>query len=348
MWKRSDLLVNYLHNKKILLLMAFVVSALVSQISGQINSYYLQVLIFIGINIILAVSLNLINGYTGQFSLGHAGFMAIGAYASAYLSTEKGAGFVKVLGGVNFFSTTILFVLALIIGGLAAAVAGLLVGVPSLRLKGDYLAIVTLGFGEIIRVIIQNTDAVGASRGFGGISSYTTLFWTYSLAALTIYVVVSLIDSTYGRGFLTVRDDEIAAEAMGINTTRYKVVAFVLGAFIAGVAGGLYAHTTTYINPSGFDFQLSIQIVIMVILGGMGSTAGVTFAAILLTVLLEYLRTVSKYEFLPETVRRLAENRMIIFSLVLIALMLLRPQGLFGSRRFVLAGRTSRALPKAA
>ena len=288
----------------------------------------------------------MINGYAGQFSLGHAGFMAIGAYVAAYVSTEKGGAILRLLGGANVFSTAALFLGVLILGGLAAAVAGLVVGVPSLRLKGDYLAIVTLGFGEIIRVIIQNTDAVGASRGYGGIASYTTLFWTYAAAALTIYVVVSLIDSTYGRGFLTVRDDEIAAEAMGIDTTRYKVVAFVLGAFIAGIAGGLYAHTTTYINPSGFDFQLSIQIVIMVILGGMGSTAGVTFAAVLLTVLLEYLRAVSKYQFLPDIVRRITENRMIIFSLVLIALMLLRPQGLFGGRRVRPGGRAGAQPPQ--
>ncbi len=322
---------NYRHTKKFVLLAAIIASAVLSQFSGAINSYYLQVVIFIGINIILAVSLNLINGYTGQFSLGHGGFMALGAYVSAYLSTEQSAGFLQVLGGANFFSVTLLFIGVLLLGGLAAAIAGLIVGVPSLRLKGDYLAIVTLGFGEIIRVLIQNTDAVGGPRGYSGIANYTTLFWTYSIAALTIYVVVSLIDSTYGRGFLTVRDDEIAAEAVGINTTRYKVIAFVLGAFLAGVAGGLYAHTTTYINPSGFDFQLSIQIVIMVILGGMGSTVGVAFAAVLLTVLLEYLRFVSGYEWLPDLVRRIAQNRMIIFSLVLIALMLLRPQGLFGA-----------------
>jgi branched-chain amino acid transport system permease protein len=206
----------------------------------------------------------------------------------------------------------------------------LIVGVPSLRLKGDYLAIVTLGFGEIIRVLIQNTDKVGGPRGYSGIAGYTTVFWTYAVSAITIYVVVSLIDSTYGRGFLTVRDDEVAAESIGINTTRYKVTAFVLGAFFAGVAGGLYAHSTTYINPSGFDFQRSIEIVIMVILGGMGSTAGVAFAAVVLTLLLEYLRFVSGYEWLPEILRRIAANRMIIYSLVLIALMLLRPQGLFG------------------
>jgi branched-chain amino acid transport system permease protein len=321
---------NYRHIKKFALLGAIILSGLVSHYSGAINSYYLQVVIFIGINITLAVSLNLINGYTGQFSLGHAGFMAIGAYVAAYLSTEHSAGLFSALGGTNAFSLSVLFIGVLLAGGLAAAVAGLIVGVPSLRLKGDYLAIVTLGFGEIIRVLIQNTDAVGGPRGYSGIAGYTTLFWTFSIAAVTIYVVVSLIDSTYGRGFLTVRDDEIAAEAIGINTTRYKVTAFVLGAFFAGVAGGLYAHSTTYINPSGFDFQRSIEIVIMVILGGMGSTAGVVFAAILLTLLLEYLRFVSGYQWLPEVLRRIAANRMIIYSLVLIALMLLRPQGLFG------------------
>lgn len=321
---------NYRHIKKFALLGAIILSAIASHFSGAFNSFWLQIVIFIGINITLAVSLNLINGYTGQFSLGHAGFMAIGAYVAAYLSTERSAGLFTALGGANTFSISVLFVGVLIAGGLAAAVAGLIVGVPSLRLKGDYLAIVTLGFSEIIRVLIQNTNAVGGPRGYSGIAGYTTLFWTYSIAAITIYVVVSLIDSTYGRGFLTVRDDEVAAEAVGINTTRYKVTAFVLGAFFAGVAGGLYAHSTTYINPSGFDFQRSIEIVVMVILGGMGSTAGVALAAIVLTLLLEYLRFVSGYEWLPDIVRRIAANRMIIYSLVLIALMLLRPQGLFG------------------
>lgn len=321
---------KYRHTKKYALLAAIVLALIASHFGGHLNSYYLQVLIFIGINVTLAVSLNLINGYTGQFSLGHAGFMAIGAYVSAYLSTEHSAGFFQALGGANLWSIALLFAGVLLAGGVAAALAGLLVGIPSLRLKGDYLAIVTLGFGEIIRVLIQNTDAVGGPRGYSGIAGYTNLFWTYGFAALTIYLVVSLIDSTYGRGFLTVRDDEIAAEAVGVSTTRYKVIAFVVGAFFAGVAGGLYAHSTTYINPSGFDFQRSIEIVIMVILGGMGSTAGVTFAAILLTLLLEYLRFVSGYQWLPELVRRIAANRMIIYSLILIALMLLRPQGLFG------------------
>jgi len=334
---------KYRHIKKFVLLAAIILSAVASHFSGHLNSYYLQVIVFVGINITLAVGLNLINGYTGQFSLGHAGFMAIGAYLSAYLSTEHSTAFFHALG-TNSFSISLLFVGVLLAGGIAAALAGLIVGVPSLRLKGDYLAIVTLGFGEIIRVLIQNTDAVGGPRGYSGIAGYTTLFWTYSVAAITIYVVVSMVDSTYGRGFLTVRDDEVAAEAVGINTTRYKVTAFVLGAFFAGVAGGLYAHSTTYINPTGFDFQRSIEIVIMVILGGMGSTIGVTFAAILLTLLLEYLRFVSGYQWLPEIMRRIAANRVIIYSLVLIALMLLRPQGLFGRlpRRGVPAGSSTK------
>lgn len=332
---------KFIDYKKLGLVAGILLSILASQCSGAMNSYYLQVLIFIGINVILATSLNLIMGYTGQFSLGHGGFMAIGAYTSAYLSTEHSTGFLALFGGTNSVSIFFLFLGVLLAGGLAAAVAGFIVGVPSLRLKGDYLAIVTLGFGEIIRVIIQNTNAVGASRGYGGIASYTTLFWTYSAVTITIYCIVSMIDSTYGRGFLTVRDDEIAAEAIGIPTTRYKVIAFIISAFFAGIAGGLYAHTTTYLNPSGFDFQLSIQIVVMVILGGLGNTSGVAFAAVLLTVLLEYLRFAADYEFLPNMVREIAKNRMIIFSLVLIFLMLLRPQGLFGSRRAVGSARRS-------
>ncbi len=349
---------KYLRSKKTFLLAAVAVSAVASLLSGHFNSYYVQVLLFVGINVILAVSLNLINGYTGQFSLGHAGFMAVGAYAAslvtlaAHLSTpnapglELGKGWQPLIHAVQILPFWLQFLVALLAGGLMAALAGFIVGVPSLRLKGDYLAIVTLGFNQIIVVLLQNMDFLGGARGLGNITGYNTLFWTFGLMALTIYAVVSLIDSTYGRGFLTVRDDEIAAEAMGINTTRYKVVAFVLGSFLAGVAGGLYAHTTTYINPSGFDFQLSIQIVVMVILGGMGSTVGVAFAAVLLTILLEYLRFVAGYEFLPGWMREIARNRMIIFSLALIALMLLRPQGLFGGLR-AFGGGATRKVPRA-
>jgi branched-chain amino acid transport system permease protein len=181
--------------------------------------------------------------------------------------------------------------------------------------------------------MIQNIDAVGGPRGMAGIPGYTNLFWTFAIAAITIYAISSLVDSTYGRGFLTVRDDEIAASAMGVNTTRYKVVAFVVGAFFAGVAGGLYAHSTQYLTPEGFTFQKTVEIVIIVILGGMGNNFGVTVAAVLLTVLLEALRSVSDFTWLPQFLRDLTKNRMILFSLILIALMLLRPQGLFGGLR---------------
>ncbi|MEO6871313.1 MAG: branched-chain amino acid ABC transporter permease [Chthoniobacterales bacterium] len=301
---------------KFALLGAILVSLLVSQFI-HLDPYFSIVVVNIGINIILAVSLNLVNGYTGQFSLGHAGFMAIGAYTSAAITSFGGPRWFDWLGGINAFTTSTLFVVALIVGGLAAALAGLVIGVPSLRLKGDYLAIATLGFGEIIRVIIQNTDAMGGSRGFSVSGIYTTIFWTYSVAAITIYVVVNLVHSAYGRGFLTVRDDEIAAEAIGVNTTKYKVVAFVLASFFAGIAGGLYAHFIGYLTPEGFGFMKSIEIIVMVILGGMGNTVGVIFAAILLTILPEVLRPVQQY-------------RMVIYSLMLIILMLTRPQGLFG------------------
>ncbi len=295
---------------RISLLVAIIASFVISHFSSQIDDYVLNILVMIGINIILAVSLNLVNGHTGQFSLGHAGFMAVGAYTSSTitLALKSNTGPAASQG---------IFLLALVSGGAVAAIAGLIVGVPSLRLRGDYLAIVTLGFGEIIRVIIQNTDALGGPRGLGGIPQYANFFWTFALAAVTIYVIASLVDSTYGRGFLAVRDDEVAAEAMGINTTKYKVIAFVLGAFFAGIAGGLYAHYITYITPEGFNFLKSVDVVVMVILGGMGSTLGVTLAAILLTVLNEFLRNFEQY-------------RMIVFALLLIIMMIARPQGLIG------------------
>lgn len=294
------------------LLVALAAAFAVSYFSKQFNRYYLGIAIDVGINIILAVSLNLINGHTGQFSLGHAGFMAVGGYAAAkfslVFSPQVGASLHPVL-----------FVVALILGGLMAALVGLAVGVPSLRLRGDYLAIVTLGFGEIIRVVFQNMESVGAASGLKGIPNYTNLFWAMAGAAITVYVVGCLVHSTYGRGFIAVHDDEVAASAMGINPVRYKVTAFVVGAFFAGVAGGLYAHHKQFLSPTGFDFMKSIDIVVMVILGGMGRTAGVICAAILLTLL-------------PELLRGFADYRMIIYSLLIIGLMMARPQGLFTFR----------------
>jgi branched-chain amino acid transport system permease protein len=310
---------------RLILLGILIVCGAASPAIAGMNPYFYDVLRSIGINIILAASLNLVNGYTGQFSLGHAGFMAVGAYATSWVSLTYGYAL-----GASGPATQAMFLAALIGGGVAAAIAGLLVGVPSLRLKGDYLAIVTLGFGEIIRVIFQNAEPLGGSRGLGGMPPHSNFFWTFAFAAITVYVVVNLVNSTYGRGFLAVRDDEIAAEAMGINTTKYKVLAFVLGAFFAGIAGGLYAHFKQFIHPEAFNFLKSIDVVVMVILGGMGNTTGVVVAAVLLTILPEFLRAVSRYEWLPDWFQKVAENRMILYSLLLIILMLTRPQGLFG------------------
>ncbi len=299
------------------LLAALAAAGIIARFSGLIDPYYLDVLTIVGINIILAVSLNLVNGYTGQFSLGHAGFMSVGAYLSAAASLFLGP---TLLGShPSAIMEGLFFLGALLAGGAAAAAAGLIVGIPSLRLRGDYLAIVTLAFGEIIRVVFQNIDALGGALGLNGIPPYTSIFWVLAFAALTVFVVTCLVNSTYGRGFLAVRDDEIAAAAVGLNPTRYKIVAFVVGAFFAGIAGGLYGHFRLTITPGGFDFTKSIEIVVMVILGGMGNTPGVILAAILLTLLPEFLRPVAEY-------------RMIIYSLLLIILMIIRPQGLFKLR----------------
>ena len=298
-----------LKDPRLLLLIAIVAAVITGLGADQMNLYYRGVIIDIGIAIILAVSLNLINGHTGQFSLGHAGFMSVGAYVSAMitLAAQKSMG-AEVLAWM--------FLPALLVGGLVAALAGLLVGIPSLRLRGDYLAIVTLSFGEIIRVIFQNVEAAGGASGLSGIPRMTGLTWTFILAAIAVYVVGCLVNSTYGRGFIAVHDDEVAASSMGLNPTRYKVTAFVIGAFFAGIAGGLFAHHKTTINPQVFDFMKSFDVVVMVILGGMGRTGGVILAAIILTLAPEFLRPVADY-------------RMIIYALLIIFLMIARPQGLF-------------------
>jgi branched-chain amino acid transport system permease protein len=268
--------------------------------------------------------------------------MAIGAYTSAFISTYSAPLLIPLLT-LGVIGKSIWFIFVLISGGLAASVMGIIVGVPSLRLKGDYLAISTLGFSEIIRVVIQNLNIIGASQGFRGIyiyengtkslemipqldkipyvfyeiPRYTDFFWTFLFVIITVFTIVNLTASTYGRGFIAVKDDEIAAEAMGINTTKFKVTAFITGAFFAGIAGGLYSHFLTYINPEDFNFLKSVEIVAMVILGGMGSTFGAIIAAITLTILPELLRDIQQY-------------RMIIYALLLIIMMILRPQGLFG------------------
>ena len=298
------------HRSKMYLLIALIGIGIAGLFEKSISPYYYQIIIYIGINIILASSLNIINGFAGQFSLGHAGFMAIGAYTSAVITSSARLS-------VGSAASYPLFACALIAGGLVASFFGLLVGIPSLRLKGDYLAITTLGLGEIIRVIIQNLDFLGAARGLSGIAKLSNFFWVYGIVAVVIFMVSTMIRTTYGKGFLAVRDDEIAAEAIGINTTYYKVVAFITGAFFAGIAGGLYAHFVTYINPSQFGFLKSFEIVVMVVVGGMGSIIGVILSATILTIL-------------PEALRAIAQYRMVIYALLLVVIMISRPQGLFG------------------
>jgi branched-chain amino acid transport system permease protein len=291
-------------------------------LQGSLNPYFFQVLILVGINIILAVSLNLVNGFTGQFSIGHAGFMAVGAYASAMFSLRVGEPMVAALTASQVpagVAQGIALLLALVLGGLLAALFGYLVGLPSLRLRGDYLAIVTLGFGEIIRVLILNIDVIGGPRGLPGIPKWANFFWVFLAVVAVIALSRNLARSTHGRALFAIRDDEVAAEALGVNTTRYKITAFVLGAFFAGVAGGLFAHYLCYLNPNSFTFLKSIEIIAMVVLGGMGSISGAVLAAVILTVSPELLRPVKEY-------------RMVIYSLMLIVLMITRPQGLLGTR----------------
>jgi branched-chain amino acid transport system permease protein len=300
-----------------------------------INPYIAQIVILCGINIILAVSLNLINGFTGQFSIGHAGFMALGAYGSAMFTLHVGARWAGALaaGGVpEPLARGGPLLMALLLGGLLAALAGYLVGLPSLRLRGDYLAIVTLGFGEIIRVLILNVDAVGGARGLPGIPGWVNFFWVGIGVAAVILLSRHLAMSTHGRALFAIRDDEVAAEALGVDTTSYKVLAFVLGAFFAGVAGGLFAHYLSYLNPNSFTFLKSIEVIAMVVLGGMGSISGAVLAAVILTLLPEVLRPVKEY-------------RMVIYSLMLIVLMITRPGGLLGSREISVAGLLKRLRP---
>jgi len=276
------------------------------------------------------VSLNIINGHAGQFSLGHAGFMAVGAYGAAYLTVYYFGPYVdKMTEGSSqqVVWQNVLLLIAVIAGALMSAIAGYIVGLPSLRLRGDYLAIVTLGFGEIIRVLILNIDAIGAARGFTGIPPWNNFFWVFFFAGLTILISHRLVQSSVGRAFLAIREDQIAAEAMGVDTTRYKVKAFIIGSALAGVAGALFAHyTPAYLNPNTFTFIKSFEVVAMVVLGGLGSISGSVVAAIILTILPEGLRMVKDY--MPGG----RDPRMVIYSIMLIVLMLTRPQGLFGRK----------------
>lgn len=269
-------------------------------------AFYELNLILACIYVILAVSLNLINGITGQFSIGHAGFMAIGAYMSAIVT-------VKFEGSL---------VLALLVGALVAGIAGFLVGLPTLRLKGDYLAIATLGLGEIVRVIFINMDYVGGASGFP-VPKSINWSWAFWLTALSIIAIRNFTASTHGRACISIRENEIAAEAMGINTTKYKVLAFTLGAMFAGLAGGIYANYMYFVHPMTFNFLKSFDILVMVVLGGLGSLTGSIFGAVFMT-------------FISASLSGLQEWRLVITAVLLVALMIFKPTGLMGTKEFSL------------
>jgi branched-chain amino acid transport system permease protein len=291
--------------------------------------YYARVIMLAGINIILAVSLNLITGFTGQFSIGHAGFMAVGAYSSAYLTVYYAQAWERSLAGLIGASLAhaLIFLLAILVGAIVAAVAGLIVGIPSLRLRGDYLAIVTLGFAEIIRIVILNIDRVGGATGFT-VPGYTNFLWVGAFAVITIVIVYNIVHSDIGRALVSIREDELAAEAMGINTTRYKVLAFVISSALAGMAGVLFGHYTSFLSTNDFQFIRSFEIIIMIVLGGMGSLTGSVMGAIVITIMPELLRK------LPGDLSR---YRLVVYSALLILIMLTRPQGILGTREFSLS-----------
>jgi branched-chain amino acid transport system permease protein len=362
---------------RILMTAGIVVLLLVLQrtLPGMAGPYVTDIIIRAGINVILAVSLNLINGITGQFSLGHAGFMAVGAYSAAAFTYYGGPRLV--------FSEGPIFVIALLIAAVTAGLAGWLVGLPSLRLRGDYLAIVTLGFGQIIIAIIRTIEEVGGALGLNNVPGLTSFAWVYALVILCLLCVRNLADSGLGRSMRAVRDDEVAAEAVGVNTTQIKVLAFVISAMWAGMAGALQVHYIKLAQPESFDFIRSVEIVVMVVLGGLGSITGATVAAVLLTFLAEALRSINwafavmlmlpllaavlsfpryraelhrgsvvwwrwlvwpalwtivlialfsfGHQWLED---RVSQLRYVIYALILIVLMLLRPQGLLGRSEF--------------
>lgn len=299
---------------------------------GIVSRYQTTVLEQIGIYIIMAVSLNIATGYLGQLPLGHAGFMSVGGYACALFVMKNMDKF-----GLTFanmatpsFASVMLFALGLLFGGVCAAICGLIIGIPALRLKGDYLAIITLGFAEIIRVVMLNIDSVlgfeltGGAKGLTGIPSYTNFLNTFIVVAIVIFLIHTMMKSRHGRAIIAIRDNEIAAEASGINTTYYKTLAFVASAFFAGIGGGLYAGCIGVMAPAKFGFMKSVEILVMVVLGGMGSMLGSVVSATGLTIL-------------PEALRAFSDYRMVVYSVVLILVMIFRPQGLLGSYDFSLS-----------
>ena len=315
-YKKIPMPVRYAINAA--LFVAFLIVGLSLIQSGVITKYYTKVLMLIGINIILTVSLNIATGYLGQLPLGHAGFMAVGAYTAAIFMTRSG------------LDASVSFPIGLALGALMAGIVGILIGIPALRLKGDYLAIITLGFGEIIRVVLLNIDSVlGFKLTYGAASlksipKETNFLNTFICVGIVCLLIHTMMKSRHGRAILSVRENEIAAESCGINITYYKVLGFAASAVFAGLAGALYAGYLGILNPSSFGFMKSIEILVMVVLGGMGSMVGSVLSATVLTAV-------------PELLRAFSEYRMILYSLLLITVMIFKPSGLMGQYDFSLS-----------
>ena len=309
---------------------AIAVLALLQAVTAS-SEYFVYLSLLVGVNVVLAVSLNIINGMTGQFSIGHAGFMAVGAFSSALVSQQLDqyqVGFLPDAVGRQLF-----FFMSLTVGGALAGLCGFIVGLPSLRLRGDYLAIVTLGFGEIILVIVRNTSTLGGALGLSSTPQHTSFFSVWFAVFVVILFARRLLASPHGRNLVAIREDEVAAEAMGVDTTSYKVRAFVLSSFFAGVAGALFAHFVPIVNPGSFTFVKSMEIVVMIVAGGLGSTTGAFTAAIFLTLLPEGMR--SLFTTLgggdPSLAQKVDQVRMPIYGVLLVIIMLTRPQGIFGT-----------------
>ncbi|KYM41565.1 branched-chain amino acid ABC transporter permease [Fusobacterium necrophorum] len=302
--------INYIISFLLLFLVYLMMTLLLH--SSMFSRYQISVIILICINIILAVSLNITVGCLGQITIGHAGFMSVGAYTAALFSKSA------LVAGVPGF------LIALILGGIVSGIIGVIIGIPALRLNGDYLAIITLAFGEIIRVFIEYFDFTGGAQGLRGIPKFNNFDLIYWIMVFSVILMFSLMTSRHGRAILAIREDEIASSASGINTTYYKTFAFTLSAIFAGIAGGIYAHNLGVLGAKQFDYNYSINILVMVVLGGMSSFTGSIIAAIVLTLL-------------PEVLREFSDYRMIAYAVILIFMMIFRPKGLLGREEFRLS-----------
>jgi branched-chain amino acid transport system permease protein len=318
--------------KKHILLISLLFVYLLIQILGLkqvdvLSSYVIQIIMFIGINIVMTVSLGMVNGFTGQFSIGHGGFMAVGAYTSVFFTTVifQMLGLEPIGQSVGGYA---IFFASVIIGGCFAGITGLLVGLPTLRLKGDYLAIVTMAFGEVIRTVIRVSDPLGGPRGISGVPEMTNFTIVFLWTIASVWLMRNFLSSTYGRASRATRDSEIAAEMVGINTTKQKIIVFAISAMFAGFSGGFYAHILQFIHPDNFTFMKSLEYLIYLYVGGASSISGALSGAVIFTII-------------PELFREFQSWRMVLYSLILVAIMLFRPSGIIGEREFGFIKRKS-------